>query len=85
MHACMSNGTSAHPRKSPRAKRSEGARLLEKWREKRNLDTWVAAGEALGVPWHRYRRWELGECVPLMGDSIMIEKKTGIEQGAWLR
>lgn len=81
----MANGTSTAPRKTRAPKRSEGARLLEAWREKRKLATWVAAAAALDVPWHRYRRWELGECVPLMGDALMLERKCGIEQGAWLR
>jgi len=56
---------------------------LVAWAEKNGHDSYVAAGNALGVPWHRYRRWELGECVPLMADAIMLEKKCGIATSAW--
>jgi hypothetical protein len=65
------------------AKVSKGARALAAWAKKNGYASFAAAGRALDVPWHRYRRWETGECVPLVTDAVMLEKKCGIPTSAW--
>lgn len=57
--------------------------LLKKWRTKQKLASFAAAGRELGVPWFRYRRWELGECVPHGVDMAMLEKRCGVSTDAW--
>lgn len=71
-------------RVQPKTKLSAGARALAAWAKKKGYESFAAAGKALDVPWHRYRRWELGECVPLMNDAIMLEKRCGIATSSWM-
>jgi hypothetical protein len=67
------------PSKTPPA----APQILKRWRAAQKLETYAAAGRKLDVPWFRYRRWEIGECVPLGADMAMLEKKCGVPTDAW--
>ena len=64
-----------HRNGAKRARADAAAEQLKKWREQKKLRSFAAAGRELNVPWSRYGRWELGECVPLGADMAMLEKK----------
>lgn len=61
----------------------KGHVLLKRWRKAKKLPSYAAAGRALGVPWNRYRRWELGEHAPLIEDMMMLRRRCGIPARAW--
>ena len=68
----------------PDARDNKGARLLRAWAKKHGHDeSFVALGKALDRPWHRCRRWYLGENTPGAMDVVMLKEKCGIPEGAW--
>ncbi len=76
MHACMTETKAARRRKT-------GGQWLKTWRKKKKLPSFQAAAKVLGVPWHRYRRWEIGQCVPNMDACLMLSKETGCPITIW--
>lgn len=60
-----------------------GPARLKRWRMKLGLTSYAGAAEVLCIPWHRYRRWELGECIPGINGLILLKEKCAIPVGAW--
>ena len=60
-----------------------GPARLKRWRERLGLDSYASAAEVLCIPWHRYRRWELGVCVPSVDGLILLKEKCAIPVVAW--